>query len=132
MAFQCPQCGARSGLEITCSLSLRPDNRSDEICLQVVGCTGCGFSGLAVYEKSRRGPLDAEHWDHTGFRASSDLVHEVETAVRACKDPLNPDCPCAAHHMYNQVDAQGRWVNPAARKGAAEFAMIHYTTEEPV
>jgi hypothetical protein len=129
MSFQCPQCLASSSLEINWSLSLQPDCRSDEICLQVIACTQCGFSGLAVYEESQRGPLDTQHWDHTGYRAALSLVQAVEQAVRECKDPMNPDCACAAHRLYNLRDAHLRWVNPAEQAGAPSFPMIHFSAE---
>ena len=130
MSFQCPQCLAPSSLEIIWSLSLPPDIRSDEICLQVVRCTACDFRGLAVYEETRRGPLDAEHWDHLGYRASPGLALSIETALRGCHDPVNPDCSCAAHRNFGQVDAQGRWINPAVQAGVDNFAMIHFNEEE--
>ena len=131
MSFLCPECLAPSTLEITWSLSLPPDSRSDEICLQVVSCAACDFQGLAVYEESRRGPLDAEHWDHLGYKVGLDLVLVVESALRGCQDPVNPDCTCDAHRNYGQKDAQGRWINPAALPEADSFAMIHFNEDEP-
>ena len=54
MSFACPECLTKS-LKITAKLELPPDSRSDEITVQVVACSRCGFAGVAVYEESRRG-----------------------------------------------------------------------------
>ena len=74
-----PDCAARS-LTITSSLELPRDARSDEITLQVVRCTRCQFSAIAVYEESRRGGFDSESVDHRGFRVSADDVQAIEKA----------------------------------------------------
>jgi hypothetical protein len=131
MSFQCPVCRSRSSLEISWSISLPPDSRSDEICQQVVECLSCGFRGLSVYEESRRGPLDAGHWEHTGYRASLSLVQTIETGIRSCKDPMNPHCPCTAHSALNRQDSQGYWVNPALDDQAESFEMVHFDEEKP-
>ncbi len=73
MPFQCPECSTKT-LKITHKLELPPDSRSDEITLQIIECSGCGFGGIAVYEESRRGALDDDSFDHTGYRVGA-FVH---------------------------------------------------------
>lgn len=76
MAFICPQCFGKGTLEIKVSMQLPSDSRSDEIALQTVGCSQCGFQGLAVYEESRRGTLGGISQDKRAayfFNAFSDV-----------------------------------------------------------
>jgi hypothetical protein len=108
LALVCPDCAARS-LTITSSLELPPDSRSDEITLQVVRCTRCRFSAIAVYEESRRGGFDSESVDHRGFRVSADDVQAIEKTISACPRPRDPRCKCAAHRALGGRDAGGRW-----------------------
>ena len=107
MAFLCPQCDNPS-LEIAHALDLPPDARSDEITVQVLRCTNCVFDALAVYEESRRGALDRDCFDHTGYRATPARVRELATQIAACPDPRNPKCPCPSHAALNRV-SNHRW-----------------------
>ena len=77
MSFLCPECSSRS-LNIILSLELPPDSRSDEITLQTVECSQCGFSGIAVYEESRRGALDSESVDHYSYRVGVDDLRALK------------------------------------------------------
>ena len=89
MALQCPDCTLYT-LQTAISIELPPDSRSDEIALQVVRCSQCGFSGLAVYEESRRGALDDESVDHRAYRVSAEAVAAVEKAIMASDLGLTP------------------------------------------
>ena len=108
MLFFCPDCGTRS-LSIVSAMELPPDSRSDEITLQVVECTGCGFAGIAVYEESRRGSLDSESVDHRGYRAPSDVVRAITRTISRCRNPRNARCTCAAHSRIGKTSPFGRW-----------------------
>ncbi len=108
MSFICPRCYAPA-LEICTALELPSDSRSDEITLQVVSCSACQFHGLAVYEESRRGLLETERWDHTGYQAAEELVEELIQTLHSCPEPANPRCTCQVHARFNRQDSQGRW-----------------------
>jgi hypothetical protein len=105
----CPDCSRAASLRITLSIELPPDSRSDEIALQIVECSTCGFAGIAVYEESRRGPLDRETWDHTGYRLPKTELRDLRKTMRSCPDPTNPRCACPAHRWLSQTGASGRW-----------------------
>jgi hypothetical protein len=102
MPFRCPHCAASSGLEITDTIELPPDPQRDEMTFQVVACKACDFSGLAMYTESRRGALDAEAWEHTGYLASQEEVRQVRQAIRTCPRPMDSDCTCEAHKTMNE------------------------------
>lgn len=89
MPFRCPSCDQPS-LEITQSLELPADDQWDEIALQALKCsaTACGFTGIAVYEESRRGALDSECVVHTGYAMSSPHIADIQRVAELiqCKD----------------------------------------------
>jgi len=66
MEFVCPKCLGAS-MKITSSIELPPDSRSDEITVQTLKCSKCGFAGLGIYEESRRRRLDSESFHHHGY-----------------------------------------------------------------
>jgi hypothetical protein len=109
MSFRCPQCALPGVLEIRLSIQFQPDSRSDEIFLQVIACQRCGFQGLAVYEESRRGALESESWDHTGYRVGPGGLAAIVQAVESCPAPNNPACTCRAHRDLGGQDGTGRW-----------------------
>ena len=109
MAFVCPECLTPGALHITASLQLPADSRSDDIALQIVECANCQFEGIAVYEESRRGALDAEAWEHTGYRVRSESVQRLREAVRQCPAPSDTDCQCPIHRQIGRADPRGRW-----------------------
>jgi hypothetical protein len=96
-------------LEIIASIQFPPDSRSDDIYLQVVVCGRCGFRGLAVYEESRRGAMDSESWDHTGYRLEPAGLESIVQAIESCPEPNNQACTCSAHRDLGERDAAGRW-----------------------
>ena len=108
MPFLCPECSTKS-LRITSKLELRSDSRSDEIALQIIECSRCDFAGIAVYEESRRGALDSESVDHSGYRVSSDDLEMLRKTIKRCPKPTNPRCGCAAHRKLGRKDGSGRW-----------------------
>jgi|GEM_PF-2707935 len=70
MSFICPRC-SEPCLEITASNELGPDSASDERSFQVISCSSCHFSGMALYEESRRGSFGSEHVRHQGWAVDS-------------------------------------------------------------
>ena len=108
MRFICPEC-QRASLSITGRIELPPDNRSDEITLQIVSCASCRFRGIAVYEESRRGVLDDESVDHTGFGVSRSDLALLRRLIRACHDRGNAKCTCETHRMLSKRASGGRW-----------------------
>jgi hypothetical protein len=109
MPFVCPECSRGGSLRIALSIELPPDSRSDEITLQIVECSECGFCGLAVYEESRRGALDTESVHHTGYYAAGNQLRSVRRAIRSCPQPRSSKCRCQAHRTLGKTDASGRW-----------------------
>lgn len=81
MSFLCPACAGKT-LVIEESLDLGADDTYDERALQVVSCGDCGFRGAAMYGESRRGALDSESADHTGYSVPEDVAAAVHEAVR--------------------------------------------------
>ena len=119
MSFRCPQCKTLTSLDITSRIELPPDSRSEEITLQVVECTACGFGGLAVYEEPRHGFLEADDWAHIGYWVSKDAVESVKSAIRSCPNPYDSHCACTVHSSLSQKDVHGVW------KGLLEMERGH-------
>ena len=109
MSFFCPEC-SQAALRITASLELPPDSRSDEITLQAVRCSRCGFAAAAVYQESRRGSWDDESVDHRGFYTPPEKLKELRAAIRRCPNQRDPRCTCETHRTYGRVNANGRWM----------------------
>jgi hypothetical protein len=108
MPLQCPLC-FHSTLKIADRIELPPDSRSDEIALQIVTCSQCGFAGIAVYEESRRGALDSESVDHVAYRISPADLQAIRAAIRKCPAPRDSRCGCASHQRLGRRDSSGRW-----------------------
>ena len=113
MSFTCPVC-KNNTLKITKSIELPPDSRSDEISLQLIHCGGCKFSGLAVYEESRRGVLGEDSFSHTGYRVSTDTLTALRTLIHSCPVPGNKNCNCKAHRVLGSRDQGMQWNGLAA------------------
>ena len=109
MPFLCPECSSHGSLRITHKIGLPPDSRSDEITLQIVKCSDCGFEGIAVYGESRRGRLDEELVQHTGYRVTKGDLRSLRKTMRGCPQPGNWRCKCKAHQKLARTDASGRW-----------------------
>jgi C4-type Zn-finger protein len=124
VAFVCPACSRQGSLKIVRSIELPPDSRSDEITLQIVQCSDCGFAGIAVYEESRRGPLDSESFHHTGYHVSKSQLGDLRKAMRSCPQPGNARCQCRAHQTLGKTDASGRWGGLHDLGSAASFALL--------
>lgn len=123
MSFLCPACGAPGGLRIRLSLELPPDARSDETTVQSVACDQCGFQGAAVYEESRRGALDSEAWNHTGYRLPRSEALRLAALLQQCPQPGKPSCGCLTHQALGGQDAHGRWLGLAGFEIEGEFPM---------
>jgi hypothetical protein len=106
----CPECSRPGSLNIVLSIELPPDSRSDEITLQTLECSACGFEGIAVYEESRRGALHSESFSHTGYHLSKGELVDLGKAIKSCRDRKNWRCRCPAHRALSRTDAAGRWV----------------------
>lgn len=113
MAFKCPECGFPGALKITASISLPPDSRSDEIILQIISCEMCRFRGAAVYQESRRGALDSDSWEHTGYWLGDQDLKWLSSLIKSCPARKNQRCDCRAHQLLGAKDESGRWVLPA-------------------
>ena len=109
MPFLCPECLAPASLKVALKIALPPDSRSDEITLQVVNCSRCGFGGIAVYEESRRGRLGTESFHHIGYRVSVEDLKALRRTIKRCPEPNNWRCECSAHRLLSRKDASGRW-----------------------
>ena len=129
MPFACPKCEQPGSLEIVQSLELPPDNRSDEISVQVVECRRCGFSALAVYEESRRGALGSECYDHSGYRAAIEEIEGMKAALAACPRPHDKNCGCFSHQRLGKQDRSGRW-NGLGLTTSGRFEMV-YVPDKP-
>lgn len=108
MSFQCPECRSNT-LQITSGIDLTRDSRSDEITLQVVRCSRCGFAGLAVYEESRRGSLFDESVDHRGYPVNAEDLAAIEKAIARCPDVGNWRCTCPTHQRLGRRNEAARW-----------------------
>ncbi len=122
MPFQCPECSLHT-LKIIHKLELPPDSRFDEITLQVVECSRCGFGGIAVYEESRRGALDDDSFDHTGYRVGGDDLRALREAMRTCPRPADHRCTCSAHREFGARAESGRWNGLSGVRRGSAFAM---------
>jgi hypothetical protein len=103
MAFECPGCNAGS-LVITRSLELPPGADDDETSVQLVYCSGCEFSGLAVYREDRRGALDRESWSHDGYQIDGSSWQSLQQTIAACPSPSQRSCSCESHAALRKYD----------------------------
>ncbi|MBC8503589.1 MAG: hypothetical protein ISR58_18365 [Anaerolineales bacterium] len=126
MSFTCPQCRSSNTLAIKNSIELPPDSRSDEIALQLVACSkgDCGFRGVAIYEESRRGALDSDHWDHTGYQVSNEDFETLKETLSQCPRATLPDCPCESHLELGAQSNSGRWQPPKGVDWGNAFQMV--------
>ncbi len=123
MTLLCPRCKNRS-LMIQQTLELPADSRSDEIALQILRCGSCGFGGLAVYEESRRGALDSESFDHTGYELDHAVLEELAAELGGCPEPGNSSCHCPAHQKFASLDRNGRWAGLGGLPVGKVFPLI--------
>jgi len=108
MSFTCPECQTPRNLGITQRIELPADSRSDEIALQLLKCRSCGFNALAIYEESRRGALDDDSFDHTGYHATSDELERIRQLIEVCPDISNSRCDCESHRILSETNEYGR------------------------
>lgn len=124
MSFVCPECLMPGTLEITRKLELPPDSSWDEIALQIVECSHCSFRGAAVYTESRRGALDSEVWNHTGYRIDEEKLATLQTVMEQCPAPSNSRCQCSTHQLLGQRSPEtGQWKRVKGFDQAASFPM---------
>jgi hypothetical protein len=123
MPFECPRCGAPE-LAITASMELPPDSRSDEISLQLFACSACGFGAIGVYEESRRGAMDDESMDHSGYKIPPGTVDSLGMWLAACPSPNDPSCACASHRELGARDTSGRWCGVDLSALGPPFALV--------
>ena len=108
MAFVCPRCLGVT-MTIEHSLELPSDSRSDEIEVQTLKCSKCGFAGLGVYEESRRGGLDSESVDHRGYIIDDSTLASIVKMIKQCPKPKMYNCRCRIHRSFGCVNEFGRW-----------------------
>jgi hypothetical protein len=108
MVFTCPSCLAAS-MEITSSIELPHDNRSDEISVQILKCSKCDFAGLGIYEESRRGRLNSKSFHHRAFYVNNSVLESIEKMIKQCSKPKYPNCKCKIHRSLDCVNKNGRW-----------------------
>lgn len=124
MAFICPGCSSSKGsLEIEEKIALAPDSLWDEITLQIVECSDCQFSGIAVYEESRRGGLDSEVSEHFGYWIEEQDVQKIRNQIKQCPKPTNWRCGCQTHQNLGAQDSNGRWKSIKEIKKGARFEL---------
>lgn len=102
MPLICPQC-QRGTLRVETSLELPPDARSDEISVQIVECSACGFEGVGVYRESRRGALDDEVVDHVCHTATPEVLSRIHGLIGRCRRQGDASCSCAAHRALRAI-----------------------------
>jgi hypothetical protein len=108
MKFVCPRCLGGS-MKIISSLELGPDSRSDEITVQILKCSKCGFAGLGIYEESRRGKLNSESIHHRGYYVDDSNLASIEEIISQCPNPQKFSCQCRIHRSLGSVNEFGRW-----------------------
>jgi len=109
MTFKCPECIQAHTLRIQSSIELPADNRSDEITLQTLLCTNCNFKGIAIYEESRRGALDAESYSDFGYQTDPKSYTQLKNFIKNCPQPSNKNCACETHKKLGSQNTSGRW-----------------------
>ncbi|MFO7947350.1 MAG: hypothetical protein R6V19_11100 [Armatimonadota bacterium] len=102
MPLQCPKCKGL-WLQVEKSMELGSDERSDEVALQIVHCSVCGFKAVAIYEESRRGTLDDESVHHTAYPADDEALGQVMDIITSCRNPQDASCRCRGHQQARQM-----------------------------
>jgi hypothetical protein len=110
-------------LNIKDRIELPPDNRSDEITLQIVVCSRCRFSGIAIYEESRRGALNNDSYSHIGYRVNGKELRKLRKMIRRCPEPANRQCGCHVHQELGARDTSGRWIGIKEIQSEGEFEL---------
>lgn len=82
MSLICPEC-ERPYLKVTKSVDIAPDDKWDEIAVQTIKCSSCGFEGIAVYRESRRGPMGQELVHHIGYKADKGTIAKVKKDLQS-------------------------------------------------
>lgn len=124
MPFKCPSCSSPRSLGIVATIELPPDSHWDEISLQIVHCSKCDFTGLAIYEESRRGALDSEVVHHTGYHIQDKDLNVLERMIRRCPKPSNRRCDCSTHLELGGKDEYGRWNGLSGIRLGKTFEMV--------
>ena len=109
MGLICPQCHDAT-MNIVSKIELPPDNRSDEITVQILTCSKCNYQGIAVYEESRRGSFDNDSVSHQGYFVDSNFLTEVEDFIGQCKNPRDTYCHCKGHRFFETTGCYGNWI----------------------
>ena len=123
MFYICPRCLGQGTLEINQSIHLPPDNRSDDVVVQILDCQSCQYRGGAIYQESRRGGLDTESWEHLGYVVNKVQLDALAALIAGCNDQQNPACPCQVHVLLGAADFNGRWCLPSGFDRQRSFTM---------
>jgi hypothetical protein len=81
-----------------------PGADDDETSVQLVYCSGCEFSGIAVYREDRRGALDRESWSHDGYQIDDSSLQSLKKTITACPSPSQRSCSCESHAALRRHD----------------------------
>ena len=109
MSFVCPRCTVPK-LNITLGIELPPDKRADEITLQLLECSVCGWTGLGVYREYKRGmQVGNERFEHIGYHLPDGEYRMVRRLLSRCPSRRNPFCDCMVHRMLGHRDLDGNW-----------------------
>ena len=92
----CPRCQARLVFDST--LSLGPDDHSDEYTFKLFHCTHCPLVGAGNYEESRRGS-DAR-WHHDGVEIGRTDYDRIARDIAKCPTPRTAQRDCEVHRRY--------------------------------
>ena len=114
MGLVCPVCGEAT-LMVAARLELPPDDRSDEVAVQVLSCSQCDARALGIYEESRRGALDDESWSHVGYPMEPEAAEALAAKLRRCRHPGSPRCACATHRSFRRAGQDWRDSLPGVR-----------------
>jgi hypothetical protein len=94
----CPDCSDARTVSRSAAIELRPDNFWDEIFLNLVACSACGFRGAIVALESRgHGGLGDDTDDTTGYRLDPSSFESIRASIERCPGPGRRQCECGTH-----------------------------------
>jgi len=81
MSLLCPSC-KQPYLRVTASRDIDPGQNYDERAIQVLICSSCGYTGIGIYEESRRGALDSESFNHISYNSPIEKVYLLQKLIK--------------------------------------------------
>lgn len=108
--FLCPTCNKETLLlRETCDLP--STQRSDEMQIQTLACTACGFHACGIYEEAHRGAIDDDSVDHRCYPLDEMSFHELETLIHAANTEHAPGQKAAIDALVKLATEQGTHPN---------------------